>query len=102
MGERSEHRPGTLSWADLSTTDPDGAKRFYGDLFGWQTEDLPTGAGGPVYSMCRLNGSNVAAISAQQDQEREMGIPPHWNNYVTVESVDDTASRAGELGATVM
>jgi len=34
MGERSEHAPGTFSWADLSTTDTDGAKAFYTTLFG--------------------------------------------------------------------
>jgi predicted enzyme related to lactoylglutathione lyase len=28
-------------------------------------------------------------------------VPPLWNSYVAVESADDAASRAGELGATV-
>jgi uncharacterized protein len=100
MGERSEYRPGTFSWADLATTDPDGAERFYGELFGWQAEEVPAGEGG-FYAMCRLNGSSVAAIGKQPDEQRGMGIPPHWNNYVTVASVDESAKRAGELGATV-
>jgi len=29
------------------------------------------------------------------------GAPPAWNSYVTVESADDIAARAAELGATV-
>jgi uncharacterized protein len=101
LGERSEYRPGTFSWADLATTDPDGAKRFYGELFGWEYDDTPVGDG-IVYTMCRLGGSSVAAINEQQAQEREMGIPPHWNNYVTVASADDAATRAKELGANVV
>src|ERR1035438_9247519 len=28
--------PGTLCWADLSTPDPDRAKKFYSDMFGWE------------------------------------------------------------------
>lgn len=100
MGERTEYRPGTFSWADLATTDLDGAKRFYGELFGWQAEDVPTG--GPVYAMCRLDGANVAAIGELPAEQRELGIPPHWNNYVTVASVDDAAGSVADLGGTVV
>ena len=100
MGERSEYRPGTFSWIDLATPDPEGAKRFYGELFGWEPEDVPTG--GPVYAMCRLDGANVAAIGEQPQDQREMGIPPHWNSYVTVDSVDASAQRVTELGGAVV
>lgn len=101
MGARTEHAPGTLSWADLATTDPDGAKRFYGELFGWSYDDQDAG-GGNVYTMCRLGEDSVAAMNAQMEDERAQGIPPHWNNYVTVEDADASASRAGELGGTVL
>ena len=101
MGERTSHKPGTFSWADLSTTDPDGAKRFYADLFGWEHEDMPAGEG-MTYTMSRIDGSYVAALSAQQDQERQMGIPPHWNNYVSVDDADATAAKVAELGGTVI
>ena len=100
MGERSGYTPGTFSWVDLSTSDQDAAKAFYGALFGWQAEDLPVGDGG-VYSMMRIDGRDVAAISAQPAQQREAGVPPLWNSYVTVEGADTTAERASELGATV-
>jgi predicted enzyme related to lactoylglutathione lyase len=33
--------PGTLGWVELMTPDVAGAKRFYGELFGWQTSDMP-------------------------------------------------------------
>ena len=36
MSERTSYEPGTPSWVDLSTPDPAAAKRFYGELFGWE------------------------------------------------------------------
>ncbi|HKP90751.1 MAG TPA: VOC family protein [Thermoleophilaceae bacterium] len=100
MGERTSHAPGTFSWADVTTTDQDGAKAFYSGLFGWEANDLPVGDG-VHYSMMLLGGREVAAISPQPQQQREAGVPPMWNSYVTVESADAAAERAGQLGATV-
>ncbi|MEA2467053.1 MAG: uncharacterized protein QOJ57_1179 [Thermoleophilaceae bacterium] len=100
MGERTQFTPGTFSWADVTTTDQAGAKEFYSGLFGWEAEDMPVGDG-IYYSMMKLDGRSVAAISPQPQQQREAGVPPTWNSYVTVESADAAAERAGELGATV-
>jgi predicted enzyme related to lactoylglutathione lyase len=100
MGERSEYVPGTFSWADLSTPDPDAAKRFYAELFGWQAQDLPV-PGGSFYSMQQLDGRNVAAIAPQPQQQRDAGAPPAWQSYVTVTSADDAARRAAEIGGSV-
>jgi predicted enzyme related to lactoylglutathione lyase len=101
MGERTKYESGTFSWADLATTDPDGAKSFYAGLFGWECEDLPVGEGG-TYTMCRLDGKNVAALSGQRDEDRAQGVPPHWNNYVTVDDLDERASRVAELNGNLM
>ena len=101
MGERTQYEPGTFSWADLSTSDPDAAKRFYGALFGWDYDDLAAGEG-MTYTMARLDGHNVAALSAQTEQDKRHGIPPHWNNYVTVDDADARAAKAAELGGTVL
>lgn len=100
MGERTQYTPGTFSWADLTTTDQEAAKRFYSGLFGWEAEDMPAGEG-VVYSMMNLDGKPVAAISPQPPQQRDAGVPPTWNSYVTVHSADATLARARELGATV-
>jgi predicted enzyme related to lactoylglutathione lyase len=100
MGERTGYAPGTFCWTDLTTTDQEAAKAFYVGLFGWEAEDLPVGEGFS-YSMMRLGGKVVAAIAPQPQQQRDAGVPPVWNSYVSVESADATAERAKELGATV-
>ncbi len=97
MGTRTEHAPGTFSWVDLSTTDPGAAKSFYAGIFGWAYEDMPVEGGG-TYTFCRLGEHAACALSGQMEQEAEMGVPPHWNNYVTVSSVDETVAKAKELG----
>ena len=81
-------------------TDPDGAKAFYSALLGWEADDIPVGED-MVYSMMKLGGKDVAAISAQPQAQREAGVPPVWNSYVSVESADAAAEKAGQLGATV-
>ena len=100
MPERTKYPNGVFSWTDLTTTDQDAAKQFYSALFGWEADDLPVGDD-VVYSMMRLGGSSVAAISAQPDQQRDAGVPPLWNSYITVDSADDALARAQELGATI-
>ncbi len=100
MGERSEYTPGTFCWADLTTTDQEAAKSFYGELLGWSAQDNPVGEG-TYYSIMSRDGKNVAAIAPQPDAQREAGVPPVWNSYVTVTDADAVANRAKELGANV-
>jgi uncharacterized protein len=100
MAERTQYAPGTFSWVDLTTTDQEAAKRFYGELFGWELTDSPVGEG-VVYTMASLGGHHVAAISRQPQQQRDAGVPPLWNSYVTVESADEALACAREFGAAV-
>jgi len=94
MGERTSYAPGTFSWAELATSDADGAKSFYTTLFGWTYDDRPAGEG-MIYSMANRDGKAVAALFGSDE-------PPHWNCYVTVASADDATAKAGELGANVL
>jgi predicted enzyme related to lactoylglutathione lyase len=100
MAQRTSYSPGTFSWTDLATSNPDAAKAFYSQLFGWEADDRPIGDGA-VYSMMLLGGKEVAAIGPQPQQQRDAGAPPVWNSYITVESADDTLARAEQLGATI-
>jgi predicted enzyme related to lactoylglutathione lyase len=100
MGERTSHDPGTFSWAELSTTDADGAKSFYSELFGWEPDDQPVGDG-MTYTMLRLGGREVGALYSMPEAERGQ-MPAHWNSYVTVADANATAQRAEELGGAVI
>jgi len=99
MGERTAYAPGTFSWVDLTTTDQVGAKDFYGGVFGWEANDLPTGDG--FYSIMTVGGRSVAAIAPQPEPQRQAGVPPAWNSYIAVADADATAERAAALGGDV-
>jgi predicted enzyme related to lactoylglutathione lyase len=95
MGQVDRYPQGTFSWIDLGTTDVEGAKAFYGGLFGWQMEDLTSGQG--TYTMCRLHGRDVAGIHRHAEDEGT-----GWVSSISVDDVDRVAARARELGATVL
>lgn len=98
MPERDGYIPGVPSWVDTSQPDPEAATRFYGDLFGWDLEDvMPPDAPGS-YFMARIRGGDVAAIGGVPE-----GAPPvaMWNTYIQVDSADDTASKVRDAGGNV-
>ena len=101
MADFSSHKPGTFSWPELSTTDQKGGVTFYRALFGWDLNDVPMGPG-DTYSIFQMRGKSVGSAYTMRPDERSMGIPPHWNSYVTVASADQSAAKAKSLGGTVI
>lgn len=101
MPDVSTHAPGAFSWVELATNDPQAALAFYRTLFGWDVVEHDMGPGG-TYTIFTIRGGDVAAAAGQPPQERQAGVPPHWNLYVAVASADDAAARAQSLGGTVL
>jgi uncharacterized protein len=99
--EFTSHAPGTFSWPELATTDQKAGVAFYRALLGWDVNEQPLGPG-ETYSMFQLRGKEVAAAYTLRDDERKLGIPPHWNSYVTVKSADESAKKAQSLGGKVL
>ena len=77
MPDMSEYPHGTFCWVDLATTDSEGAKQFYTQLFDWGANDMPAGEVG-TYTMFDRGGKNVSAMYEIPDAMREQGVPPHW------------------------
>ena len=101
MPEFTSHPVGTFSWPELATTDQKGASAFYGALLGWDVDEQPMGPT-ETYTMFKMRNLEVAAACALRPEERQHGVPPHWNAYVTVADADATSTRARELGGTVL
>jgi len=88
---------GAISWSELTTSDVDAAKTFYGQLFGWSFEDAPMEE--MTYTMVKANGEEVAGIMTIPSEAGQM--PPVWGIYVTVDDVDAAAEKAVALGGKI-
>jgi predicted enzyme related to lactoylglutathione lyase len=96
MVRRTSYPPGAPCWIDLATTDPEAAREFYGELFGWSFA-----VGGPEvggYTMCLIEGDSVAGMAAIQTQ----GMSPVWSTYLATADVDATAEVVREAGGEVV
>jgi uncharacterized protein len=94
-------QPGSFCWPELATTDQKAAVDFYKNLFGWDVNDQPMGPD-ETYSMFQLRGREVGAAYNMRPEERQHGVPPHWNSYVSVKNADEAAKKAQELGGNVL
>lgn len=111
---------GALVFNGLNTRDPEGARRFYRSVFGWETLD----AGGeefwtlPGYGdhleesnpQLRQQMADLGASAGYEDVVASLGripadqpdVPAHWSVTFGVDDADATAERAAELGGRVV
>lgn len=82
---------GKPCWYELSTTDPDGAARFYESVIGWQIGDA--GMPGFDYRLARSGDDMVAGMMA--------GAAPLWTVYFTVTDCDKAAKAIAKAGGAV-
>ncbi|HZB41843.1 MAG TPA: VOC family protein [Ilumatobacter sp.] len=120
-GARIVNEPGSLNFNGLATRDVQGAKSFYGSVFGWTTLTLDGGA-----EMWTLPGYGdylerdnpdlrkltaeaggpegfvdvVASINPIPDDQPD--TPAHWSVTFAVDDADATAAKATELGGKVI
>lgn len=100
MPEFANHAPGTFCWVELITTDSAGAKRFYGELLGWDHHDDEAGPS-QIYTMWQKDGKNAGAMYERTPAQAEMRVPPHWASFVTVADADATIALAKANGARI-
>ena len=84
------YQPGKIVWHDLITHTPEASKRFYGELFGWEFEDLGIdfGFGRTVnYSLIRHQGELIGGMIDANHIGRPN--PENLSQWVVVMSVAD-------------
>jgi predicted enzyme related to lactoylglutathione lyase len=86
-----------FSWVELVTSDWSEVKPFYEKVFGWTAFDSTTPAG--TYVTFQQDHADVAGLYEMAEEQREGDTPPHWLPYVSVPSVHEALSQAGDLGA---
>ena len=91
--------PGTIAWADLSTRDPEGAAKFYAEVFGWGI--TPLEGGQPPYWQVSIEGEGEGGIMPMPEM---MGAdaPANWLIYFAADNVRASVEKAVSLGAGVL
>jgi len=93
----AEHLPGKLVWADLFTTDPDGATKFYCDLLGWTA--APIEQKGKGYTVFSNEGRPVAGLAPRS--VKGANHPSRWIGYYSVVDIDATLALVTRNGGTI-
>jgi predicted enzyme related to lactoylglutathione lyase len=93
----SADKPGRCAWNELSTSDPVAARRFYGEQFGWSSDDfMPMGEHGE-YRFIDHHGLRLGAIAGTM-----AGQQPHWRFYFRVPSVGQAKDTAEAKGGKIV
>jgi hypothetical protein len=64
-------------------------------------EDKPIGPG-DVYTIFRLEGRDAAAAYTLRQEQVASHVPPNWVPYILVDDADAAATRARELGGSLL
>jgi predicted enzyme related to lactoylglutathione lyase len=85
-----------VSWNELTTPDPVAARSFYGELFGWTSDDfMPMGELGE-YRFFDHNGTRIGAVCGVQP-----GGSQGWRYYIRVPSISKSVEAVKSGGGAV-
>jgi uncharacterized protein len=93
IGAQLVNAPGALCWNELASSDVEASAAFYGELFGWTSEQFP-GVEMPYLIIKNADGHTNGSISGMAPP----GTPPHWLVYFGAESADTAVEKVVELG----
>jgi uncharacterized protein len=96
----TEPKNGHCAWNELSTTDPEAAKTFYGALFGWSKQgEMDMGPMGK-YEFLMASGGRFG-IGAVMPKMPEMPVSM-WIYYFRVPEIDTAVAAIKANGGTVL
>ncbi len=94
-----EQHIGKVVFLELVTPDLEGAKQFYGQLFGWQFSD--SSAGSVRYADATLDGHPVAGL-IYRPLPAQPRRHPSWLSFFSVDNVDVSAKEAVARGGRIL
>jgi predicted enzyme related to lactoylglutathione lyase len=127
IGAHLVNEPGTWNFSGLNTRDPEGAKAFYGAVFGWEADavDLGQDDQGTMWTLpgygdyleqrdpglrdrMASDGAPagfedaVAWLMPMTSDQSPDDVPPHWSVTFAVDDTDAIADSAAKLGGKVL
>src|SRR4051812_1955887 len=99
MSQQDRYIAGVPCWIDTSQPDPGAAVAFYGDLFGWEFEDVMPPDSPMRYFLARMPRPDLAPV-----RSRPAGppMPAAWGTYVRVPDAAEAAGQGRAAGRRVL
>jgi len=97
MPTRDSAPIGSPCWTDLWTSDVEGSRKFYSELFGWEAQEPSAEFGG--YFMFTRNGVPVAGGMGSMD---DLPADDTWKIYLTTDDIAKTLEAAEGAGAQII
>jgi hypothetical protein len=91
-------KKGRFTWYDLLTTDINAARSFYSQVIGWKTTKWSQGD----YEMWAMGEQTLGGLMPLADEQKKLGVPPHWMAHIETDDVDATAKKAQQLGGRIL
>jgi predicted enzyme related to lactoylglutathione lyase len=125
-GAQIVNEPNSWDWSDLNTRDLEGARAFYGAVFGWETDTFDSEFGRSA--MVRLPGyadflerydpnlrnrhanagvppgfsDCIAWMQPLMSDQSSGDVQPHWSVTFSVADTDTVTTRVVDLGGSVL
>jgi predicted enzyme related to lactoylglutathione lyase len=97
MPTRDSAPIGSPCWTDLWTSDVEGSRRFYGELFGWEAQEPSAEFGG--YFMFTRDGLPIAGGMGDMG---DMAADNTWKIYLATDDIAKTIEAAEAGGAQII
>jgi len=97
MPTRDRAPVGSPCWTDLWTSDVEGSRAFYKELFGWEAQEPSSEFGG--YFMFTRDGVPIAGAMGSMG---DMPADDTWKIYLASDGIDKTVKAAEAEGAQIV
>jgi predicted enzyme related to lactoylglutathione lyase len=97
IGATVVNEPGSLTWEDLRSPEPDATRAFYAAIFGYRLEPLPDA--GPDYHLFARPGDDVPLGGMGTMPAKGSG---HWVVYFAVPDAEAAVAAAERAGGRVL
>ncbi|PZS24296.1 MAG: hypothetical protein DLM62_10440 [Pseudonocardiales bacterium] len=98
IGIEIYNEPGALVWNDARQPDPDAARQFYANVFGYRYQ--PVQGAPPDYTTFHLDGDPLGGMGGMMGAPA--GTPAHWVGYFSVADADAAVTAATAGGGSVL
>ena len=96
----TQHAAGMFCWSQLGTKDPEGAKKFYAQLFGWTFDDAMIDGQG--FTLVKKAGKTIGGLYGLMKDQRDRGVEPNWEGYIAVEDADQIVAQVKKNGGQIL